>query len=102
MDADKFSKYSNIISVKFDDKFSSSEITIYPNPINEKGQLNISKPTDLGSISYTIYNSISEKMKVGQLSSNDNTINIENLAKGLYYVQFNTLNKITTHKLIIE
>ena len=102
MDADKFSKYSNIISVKFDDKFTSSEIAIYPNPINEKGQLNISKPTDLGDISFTIYNSISEKMKVGQLSLNDNTINIENLAKGLYYVQFNTLNKITTHKLIIE
>lgn len=72
-----------------------SEITIYPNPVNNV--LNIE--TELKLQSVEIYNTQGQKV----LSSNQKQINVSNLATGIYIVRIQDVdNKIATEKIVIK
>ncbi|NRD21470.1 T9SS type A sorting domain-containing protein [Winogradskyella eckloniae] len=69
--------------------YSYESVSIYPNPVND--ELSI-KPSHFILNSYRIYNILGEDI----LSSDsvlDNAINVENLRRGIYFIQLNTQNE---------
>ncbi len=84
----KISKYSfDNLDVQ---DYNINNLKIHPNPSNEfinvLGLIEIER-------NYTIYNSLGDVILSGSVSDNG-TINIENLAHGLYFLKFDNVNAI--------
>ena len=73
-------------------KIQNRRIFVYPNPTS--GIINISSPDNFNSLSFTLCNILGEKIINGKIS-NSATINISDLAKGLYFLYLNgDINKV--------
>lgn len=79
------------------ENYKTNSIKIYPNPT--KGIINIKKEATNNSNYYQIYNSEGSILKEGNLNE-DNPINIEAFAKGIYFLQLIEANNATTFKII--
>jgi alpha-tubulin suppressor-like RCC1 family protein/Leucine-rich repeat (LRR) protein len=75
------------------------KITLYPNPV--KGQLHID---NIVLEKVTVYDAIGKLIKTTSFTSgsNDNTINLTGLPKGIYYVYLQSQGITTTRKIIIQ
>ena len=74
---------------------SNLEVSLYPNPVRDI--LNIEIENDIQSIE--IYNIQGQKV----LSSNQNQINVSDLASGMYLVRIQDIdNNIATKKIVIK
>ncbi len=67
------------------EKFKTGSVNIFPNPSNSKVYVSITT-----SASYSIFNINGQSLKKGQLSIGKNTINIDNLSNGLYFLNIIT------------
>jgi len=82
----KISKLENII-LSTNEFLSNSKATLYPNPSNTYIQVSGLIKTE----NYKIYNAIGTEVLIGTTSNNEK-INIENLANGLYLLAFENRN----------
>ena len=73
------------------------EFNIFPNPVNEK--LNIEIQGDMMSVC-KLYNSKGQLIKTLHLEYGLNAFNINNLENGLYYIQIPTKTGSITQKIV--
>ncbi len=77
----------------------SNKIKLYPNPT--KNRLNINAGTE-NIKSVLIYNLTGELILKTKVNKNKTSLNISNLANGVYLVKINTVNGTKTEKIIIQ
>ncbi|MCO5268049.1 MAG: T9SS type A sorting domain-containing protein [Brumimicrobium sp.] len=77
-----------------------SSFTVYPNPANE--QINIHLNTWTNNSDIFIIDALGRTVYTSTLSSNNETINVANLNKGIYTIQVNQEGIMTTQKIVIE
>ena len=78
--------------------FETDEIILYPNPIQD--QLTIQLPRATTKATLFIYNDIGQQVQKIEVLNTNNTINLDNLASGLYFYKVNTSKKTTQGKLL--
>lgn len=79
----------------------SNLISVSPNPTN--GLLNISYPHRKNEpINVYVKDIIGKEISMTQIFQNQNTININNLNSGIYFIEFKTSNGIVIKKIIKE
>ncbi|SHI99296.1 T9SS type A sorting domain-containing protein [Flavobacterium haoranii] len=71
------------------ESFDESQIRIYPNPANEFITVSVTENTK-----YELYNVTGQLVKIGSLSVNENSINIQELSKGCYLLKLKSENKL--------
>lgn len=72
-------------------------VKLFPNP--SKNLINI-QLENFGKVTYQIFNPLGQKLQMGTLNNSNNTINIENLQKGAYYIELKSDQKSTVEKFI--
>lgn len=94
--------YSACSSLSVDDSFLAENISIYPNPA--KDVLNISSSASIQLESATIYDVRGRKVLTQDLShaATFNSVNIEELNSGVYFIQLNAENATTSKKFIVN
>lgn len=75
--------------------------TIYPNPVNGS-ILNIKLKSLNSSAEYVIYNVVGGTVKRGKINQLNTTLDINNLAKGMYIIKINENNKVFNHKFMVK
>ncbi len=78
---------------------------VYPNPISNNDVLHVDLPETIdqsNQINYIIYNTIGGIIKQGKLYKMQNTINLQEAAKGLYFIKLYNGNKQMVQKLIVN
>ncbi|OUS01950.1 endonuclease I [Flavobacteriales bacterium 33_180_T64] len=78
------------------DDFHLQSVKIYPNPVNGD-EVTILSNQD---ISVEVYDILGKKVKVQNISSNQNKLNISGLSKGVYLVKLNSSTGTITKKFI--
>lgn len=74
-------------------------VALYPNPAQD--QINVRGNWDLGS-KYKILDQVGREVLVGNLASEFQTINIESLAAGLYFMQVSDKNEISVLRFNVK
>ena len=80
------------------EEVENENIKIYPNPANDFINIEINDNHN-GNFNISIYNSLGIKVME---TSNENTINIEDLPSGMYFINVTTENLNKTKKIIIN
>ncbi len=78
----------------------ATEVTLYPNPVNDQLSLRISENSSDKIQAITVYDMQGRKhgtIGLDKLSSNQNTIDVTSFANGLYILSVNFVNKQTQH-----
>jgi hypothetical protein len=75
------------------------DVTIFPNPAKNEIVLTW---TGLNKFNVSIYNSMGQELYSTSLFEHKNSLNISNLATGLYFLKISDTNKSTTKKLLKE
>ena len=104
VDFDEKTTYSDIKSTNF--TTVASNITIFPNPVRESLQINISNMKEETNIKvYDLFGSLLFEKKIDriELESNQNfTLDISKLAAGTYLVRIESSSQVSINKLIKE
>jgi len=79
------------------DEYAFQDLQIFPNPTSDFITISIKE-----SGSYTIVNSLGQKVLNGVLSSTTNQIQLIDLSKGLYFINVSSSLGTMTRKLIVE
>jgi bacillolysin len=74
---------------------AGSEITVYPNPVDN--ELSISLANKTGT-TFTITNTLGQQVRSGQLS--ENPIDVSDLGTGIYLIELKGSQKTVTKKFI--
>ena len=77
--------------------FEKENITVYPNPVNNLLQVNV-----LEKVNYKLFTLLGTQVKIGILTSQENTITTENLAAGVYLLQLTNENGNVNQLKIIK
>jgi hypothetical protein len=75
----------NVTDLAFENNF-----TIYPNPA--KDRINVKSTSNLSGLSYSISDQIGRPVLNGVLSSNDTSIDSNQLAQGVYFLKINQVD----------
>ncbi|MFW0737496.1 T9SS type A sorting domain-containing protein [Flavobacterium sp. T12S277] len=96
---EKSATYSNTCKTLGIDTNNFEKVTIYPNPT--KGEVNIQNASLEKA---NVYNSLGQLVKSFTLNSSDttNTINLQGLPKGVYYVYLINQDAASAKKIILE
>jgi len=86
----------NTLSVEEENELST--LSLYPNPASDIVQIVL--PTDIKNIEIEVFDNAGKQISM-QLSA-DNTIDVSNIASGLYLVNITSNNSKTTKKLIVK
>ena len=78
----------------------SLEFAVYPNPV--KDQISVSSTADLENAQLSIYNTAGALVKTVQLNNGQNTINVGNLASGMYVMEVKSASQTGKLKFIKE
>ncbi|MGB1308461.1 MAG: T9SS type A sorting domain-containing protein [Oceanihabitans sp.] len=73
---------------------------IYPNPTAEI--LNIKLPEGSANFNYVIYNVLGGLVKKGELTTGVNTVNVKDVAAGIYIVRMTSGSNVSAQKIIIK
>lgn len=93
--------YSACSALSVDDNVLAENISIYPNPANDV--LNILTTASIQLEKATIYDVRGRKVLTQELSNTTfNTINLEQLNSGVYFIQLNAENATTSKKFIVN
>lgn len=85
-------EFGGVLNTKSNDFIN---MTVYPNPV--KNALFVKGVNDIQSLE--LYNILGKQVKK---VTNSNTINVENLSKGVYLLNIKNTNSSTTKKIIID
>lgn len=95
----KIGKADEFVNVKTN-KASDKSFSVYPNPSN--GMVHLRANGISRSANYEIYDMTGKPVLTGVVKNLDNTLNMNNLAKGMYFIRLHTATGVETHKLIIQ
>ncbi|MBP6239150.1 MAG: T9SS type A sorting domain-containing protein [Saprospiraceae bacterium] len=87
--------------VSVDDEILKGMLRIYPNPTNEKVNIEVDNDV-LGSVNFKLFNAIGQKISGGILHKGINSLNLSQNVKGMYYLQIINEGKIATMKIVKE
>ncbi len=76
-----------------------STILIYPNPTDNQFSIEISSAKD--NVSFQLYNSIGSIVRYGKLADTANSISVEDLNSGIYFLQIYKDGKLMASKKVI-
>ncbi len=76
-------------------------INVYPNPANSLLHINVNTINGENA-TLTLYNVLGEQVAVTTTNNSRATINVSNMAKGMYLLKINTSNGTTTRKVTIQ
>jgi ELWxxDGT repeat protein len=79
---------------------SDNSYSVYPNP--SRGAVHIRANGVSRNVNYEIYDMTGKPVQTGAAKNQDNVINVNNLAKGMYFIKLHTESGVETHKLIIQ
>jgi hypothetical protein len=82
------------------ESFSSDQFVVYPNPTSSI--LNIKYPTTYGSLRYTLFNILGQEVMKGNCTPENNTIEVSDLAKGVYGLQVDNGKTVINKPIIIN
>ncbi len=80
----------------------TSDIKVFPNPVNKNGELNVNFSDDLTSSQVRIFNSSGVEVKTFKAQSGMNSINVSGLEKGVYVIRADKGDKEVSGKFIIQ
>lgn len=98
VDNDETFTYSRIRSIRFD--ASPSDLSVYPNPSSDK--LNI---TDYANVKEMLISDLNGRSvyQSTSFSTGNGTVDIKDLAQGMYIVKITRLNgELSTHKIVVN
>lgn len=78
--------------------FENDIVLLYPNPVQDKVTIVFSDTNFSGNL--VLFNSIGQQVGSFDISETNASVNLENLASGLYFYQLKTANKTTQGKLL--
>ncbi|MEZ4793353.1 MAG: M28 family peptidase [Gelidibacter sp.] len=81
------------------DGFDNGEWTVYPNPIKDELHIDASFQADL---TVNIFDITGKLVMIKVLQNQTNSINVKELAKGIYLINVNSDNKSKTFKILKE
>jgi hypothetical protein len=88
-------------NVSVQDLNAETKITIYPNPVNN--ELNISIPDRLNAqLSYRLYDASGRTILTGKLEPTENVISLEEVSKGLYFLNLSEENQSIFQQRILK
>ncbi len=85
--------------------FNNCTFRIYPNPAKEQITIDLSNTTNVNSWSYKIVNTLGQEIVNGQISSQQNIVQLSNIkGQGIYFVKIydSSNNLMDTKKIIIQ
>jgi sugar lactone lactonase YvrE len=85
--------------------FSFQQINLYPNPAKDEITIDCSNTNNIENLSYKIYNSLGQEIQNGNLNSQINIIQLNNIAgSGIYFVKIIDSSNILidSKKIIIQ
>ena len=102
IDTDGKFTYSSVAIVHF--KIGSvANITVYPNPVKYQFTLSIAGIQSITHLNLTLVNAAGQTvLKKQDLSGNTQTINMEKLTPGTYYLMVNNKGEVSTIKILKE
>jgi photosystem II stability/assembly factor-like uncharacterized protein len=74
---------------------------IFPNPVL-KGELNIKIPNNTDTYNYVMYNVVGGLVSKGELNPGLNSIDVNDIASGVYVVRMVNGNYVSTQKIVIK
>jgi hypothetical protein len=74
---------------------------IYPNPVQD-GWFTIDLKNNMALATYSLINLLGQEVQTGELTAQQNLINVKPLEQGVYVLQINQEGKTVTTKLIIK
>ena len=78
--------------------FENDIVLLYPNPVQDKVTIVFSDTNFFGNL--ILFNSIGQQVGSFEISETNASVNLENLASGLYFYQLKIENKTTQGKLL--
>lgn len=86
------------------DENELQDLSIYPNPFNNKLYINLPENHAESNLEVTLYNVLGQKVYQNELTVSDKIIELKNLSQlnssGIYFLKVESANISTTHKLI--
>ena len=77
------------------------EFNVYPNPV--RGNLNVKMSNIKGNSEITVFNILGQKVRDIKIASESSQIDLNNLARGFYFLRITTNNQILPiRKIIIQ
>jgi len=84
------------------DKKDEMDVHVYPNPVSKQLRVELSSSPN-ESLSFSLFTLDGKKIMNAILSEQVNSIDLENIANGMYLIQFKSLNgQMSTQTLIIK
>ena len=80
----------------------SSDIRVFPNPVEKNGALSVEFSEDLSSSQVRVYNSAGTEVKAFTAQSGMNSIDVSGLDKGVYVIRVDSDEKEVSGKFIIQ
>jgi hypothetical protein len=92
--------YCSTVSVKTPPEKKDPSVNLYPNPANDFVKIDITSYDKTKNNSYKVMNVLGETVLQSAITSNQATIDIEQLQSGMYFVEFNLDGMKITKKVI--
>ena len=92
--------YNALLVLGAEDQLRAEQFTIYPNPV--KTTVNISFPEGITNANFTLYNVIGSEVLRTTISNGQNSVDLSQLARGVYIANIESDNKSNSFKLIKE
>ncbi|MFT7346043.1 MAG: hypothetical protein ACI9CP_000488, partial [Cryomorphaceae bacterium] len=80
----------------------SSDIKVFPNPVQQDGELNVKFSDDLSKSQVHVFNSAGVEVKVFTAQSGMNSVDVSGLDKGVYVIRVDKGDKEVSGKFIIQ
>ena len=86
---------TNALSINL---YENDSVVLYPNPVQDKLTIVFSDTNFSGNL--VLFNNIGQQVGSFEISETNASVNLENLASGLYFYQLKSANKSTQGKLL--
>ena len=92
--------YNALQILGIENDFLLFNFALYPNPVSSR--INISFPQQIQNAQFTIHSVLGKEILTTEISTYNNTVDIETLATGMYIATITSNNKSVSFKLIKE
>jgi hypothetical protein len=91
---------NNLISLGIEDQLRTAQFAIYPNPVKDK--VYISFPDQELKAAISVFNIIGKEVLTASITSSSNSLNLSELASGVYFATIQSNTKTNSFKIIKE
>ncbi len=99
MDFDGQSEYSDIVSIAFRGDDTVKDVVIYPNPV-QHGSLGVYLPVEKATLQ--LYDAVGKLVHQQEVSGTTATINTENVAAGIYWLEVISAGERWVEKVVVK